>query len=65
MCSALRSGLDNLGVHAEEVPRNCLNPDCSGHCGHGCARGYKQASAAQCGAVPPSPCPLPSSLLVD
>ena len=46
MCTALRSGLDQLGVHAAEVPRNCLNPDCSGHCGHGCARGYKQVSAA-------------------
>ncbi|PRW45373.1 Long-chain-alcohol oxidase FAO1 [Chlorella sorokiniana] len=44
MCSTLRSGLQNLGVHAAEVPRNCLNPDCSGHCGHGCARGYKQDS---------------------
>ncbi len=31
MCSALRAGLDGLGVHSDEVPRNCLNADCSGH----------------------------------
>ena len=42
LCSALKSGLDALGVHCAEVPRNCLNADCGGHCCLGCARGYKQ-----------------------
>jgi hypothetical protein len=57
MCSALQGGLQGLGVHCEEVPRNCLNPDCGGHCCLGCARGGKQdtvntwlADACQAGA---------------
>ncbi|EFN52938.1 hypothetical protein CHLNCDRAFT_137296 [Chlorella variabilis] len=44
MCSALRGGLEALGVHSGEVPRNCLSPDCGGHCCLGCARGHKQDS---------------------
>ena len=31
MCNALKAGLEGLGVHNDEVPRNCLNADCSGH----------------------------------
>lgn len=57
MCSALRTGLQGLGVHCAEVPRNCLNADCGGHCCLGCSRGYKQdtvntwlADACQAGA---------------
>jgi len=42
MCTALHDGLQGLGVHCDEVPRNCQTPDCSGHCHFGCARGYKQ-----------------------
>jgi hypothetical protein len=42
MCSALRSGLQGVGAHCGEVPRNCQTADCGGHCCLGCARGYKQ-----------------------
>eukprot|EP00887_Chlorella_sp_A99_P002220 scaffold21.g2220.t1 len=41
-CATLRDGLAALGVHHAEVARNCLSPDCGGHCCFGCARGYKQ-----------------------
>lgn len=41
-CGTLREGLQRLGVHAGEVPRNCLRPDCAGSCHFGCSRGAKQ-----------------------
>ncbi|PSC68186.1 Long-chain-alcohol oxidase FAO1 isoform A [Micractinium conductrix] len=56
-CSTLSKGLQGVGVHCGEVPRNCLTDDCGGYCSLGCARGYKQdavntwlADACQAGA---------------
>ncbi|KAH7617681.1 hypothetical protein Ndes2526B_g07546 [Nannochloris sp. 'desiccata'] len=43
-CSALAAGLEAAGMHCGDVPRNCLDPECSGHCCFGCARGAKQDS---------------------
>lgn len=41
--AALKEGLEALGAHCAEVPRNCAasGHDC-GHCGFGCASGGKQ-----------------------
>ncbi|KAL4425046.1 hypothetical protein ABPG77_001824 [Micractinium sp. CCAP 211/92] len=44
MCSTLATGLQGVGVHCGDVPRNCLSNGCSGHCCFGCARGHKQDS---------------------
>ena len=44
-CSTLSKGLQGVGVHCGEVPRNCLTDDCGGYCSLGCARGYKQVGA--------------------
>jgi long-chain-alcohol oxidase len=30
-CSALAAGLQAAGMHCGDVPRNCLDPECSGH----------------------------------
>jgi len=30
-CSALAAGLEAAGMHCGDVPRNCLDPECSGH----------------------------------
>lgn len=54
----LAEGLNKLGAHCEDVPRNCTELDkCSGYCCFGCARGGKQdavvtylADAAKAGA---------------
>jgi long-chain-alcohol oxidase len=43
-CSALASGLQAAGFDCGEVPRNCVDERCGGHCTFGCARGAKQDS---------------------
>jgi long-chain-alcohol oxidase len=40
----LLQGLQTLGVHGEELPRNCLSKQCSAYCNFGCRSGHKQSS---------------------
>eukprot|EP00882_Tetradesmus_deserticola_P034150 GHRQ01039078.1.p5 GENE.GHRQ01039078.1~~GHRQ01039078.1.p5 ORF type:complete len:106 (+),score=56.44 GHRQ01039078.1:589-906(+) len=40
----LLQGLQQLGVHGEELPRNCLSTRCSAYCNFGCRSGHKQSS---------------------
>jgi long-chain-alcohol oxidase len=40
----LLQGLQELGVHGEELPRNCLSKKCSAYCNFGCRSGHKQSS---------------------
>ncbi|KAF6266547.1 GMC oxidoreductase-domain-containing protein [Scenedesmus sp. NREL 46B-D3] len=42
----LLQGLQLLGVHGEELPRNCLSKTCSAYCNFGCRSGHKQSSDA-------------------
>jgi hypothetical protein len=36
--------LQVLGVHGEELPRNCLSKSCHAYCNLGCRTGHKQSS---------------------
>lgn len=40
----LLQGCHKLGLHAEELPRNCLSKKCSAYCNFGCRSGHKQSS---------------------
>lgn len=40
----LLQGLEALGAHGEELPRNCLSKKCSAYCNFGCRSGHKQSS---------------------
>eukprot|EP00879_Flechtneria_rotunda_P018351 GHRR01019248.1.p1 GENE.GHRR01019248.1~~GHRR01019248.1.p1 ORF type:complete len:209 (+),score=24.01 GHRR01019248.1:1276-1902(+) len=40
----LLSGLRQLGLHGEELPRNCTSSTCSAYCSFGCRSGHKQSS---------------------
>lgn len=40
----LLEGCHKLGLHAEELPRNCLSQKCSAYCNFGCRSGHKQSS---------------------
>lgn len=40
----LQEGLQALGQHVEEYPRNCLSKTCSAYCNLGCRSGHKQSS---------------------
>lgn len=40
----LTQGLQALGEHVEEYPRNCLSKTCSAYCNMGCRSGHKQSS---------------------
>lgn len=40
----LLQGCHALGLHAEELPRNCLSDKCSAYCNFGCRSGHKQSS---------------------
>jgi long-chain-alcohol oxidase len=38
----LKEGLERLGVHCGEIPRNCSTAHTCGHCCFGCPSGDKQ-----------------------
>ena len=38
----LKQGLEKLGVHCGEIPRNCSTAHTCGHCCFGCPSGDKQ-----------------------
>ena len=38
----LKAGLEKLGVHCGEIPRNCSTAHTCGHCCFGCPSGDKQ-----------------------
>ena len=42
----LKEGLERLGLHCGEIPRNSSRGHACGHCSFGCARGDKQDATA-------------------
>ena len=42
----LKEGLERLGLHSSEIPRNSSRGHACGHCSFGCAHGDKQDATA-------------------